>query len=196
MWHGWRASDKFVEVLCAMDARVAARVQAAGCPHCGGRMDQAHYPRKPRVGAFGEVLVGFSTRFSFCCAREGCRRRATPPSVRFLGRKVYAGAVVVVAAVMALLEASSARVKADTGVPVRTVRRWLTYWQTQLIATALWRSVQGLFVPAIDTTMMPLAIIDRFATTDPDERVSLMLRLVAPVTTHSVADGGRFVRDG
>jgi hypothetical protein len=33
-------------------------------------------------------------RFSFCCDRDGCRNRATPPSVRFLGRKVYLGAVV------------------------------------------------------------------------------------------------------
>lgn len=196
MWHGWAASDKFVEVLCAMDAGVADRVRAAGCPHCGGRMDQAHYPRKPRAGTLGAGLEGFTTRLSFCCAREGCRRRATPPSVRFLGRKVYAGAVVVVAAVRAVLEASWSRVRAETGVPVRTIRRWLTYWQTLFVATALWRSVSDRFVPSVDTTRLPLSVMERFATSDRDERVSLTLRLVAPVTTRSVADGGRFVRDG
>ena len=34
-------------------------------------------------------------RFSFCCDQEGCRRRHTPPSVRFLGRRVYGGLVAV-----------------------------------------------------------------------------------------------------
>jgi len=33
-----------------------------------------------------------SWRFSFCCARDGCRTRKTPPSFRFLGRKVYLAA--------------------------------------------------------------------------------------------------------
>jgi hypothetical protein len=34
-------------------------------------------------------------RFSFCCAVDGCRSRATPPSLRFLGPKVYIAAIVV-----------------------------------------------------------------------------------------------------
>ena len=38
----------------------------------------------------------FSRRFSLCCGRDGCRHRATPPSVRFLGGRVYVGAVVIV----------------------------------------------------------------------------------------------------
>jgi hypothetical protein len=46
------------------------------------------------------LLPGFdvealSRRTSFCCHRDGCRERATPPSVVFLGRRVYAGAAVV-----------------------------------------------------------------------------------------------------
>jgi hypothetical protein len=31
---------------------------------------------------------GYGQRFSFCCAVGGCRKRTTPPSLRFLGRKV------------------------------------------------------------------------------------------------------------
>ena len=37
---------------------------------------------------------------SFCCDREGCRKRVTPPSVRFLGRKVYLHAVIILVAAM------------------------------------------------------------------------------------------------
>ena len=35
-------------------------------------------------------------RLSFCCGREGCRRRVLPPSVLFWGRRVYWAAVVLV----------------------------------------------------------------------------------------------------
>ena len=59
-------------------------------------MHRAFYPRKPR-GLF-EAEWAESRRHSFCCGREGCRKRHTPSSVRFLGRRVYVGVVVVVAA--------------------------------------------------------------------------------------------------
>ena len=35
-----------------------------------------------------------------CCNQEGCRKRVTPPSVRFLGRKVYFAAVIILVAAM------------------------------------------------------------------------------------------------
>lgn len=53
-------------------------------------MHRADYDRKPRGGP-----EHWSERHSFCCDQDGCRRRHTPPSVRFLGRKVYVGFVVV-----------------------------------------------------------------------------------------------------
>ena len=39
-------------------------------------------------------------RFSFCCAADGCRKRETPASLRFLGRKVFLGAMVVLISAM------------------------------------------------------------------------------------------------
>ena len=75
-------------LLPRIDADLAAKVQAAGCLECGGRLDVANYPGEPR-GADG-LGDDFSVRASFCCAVDGCRRRRTPMSVRFLGRKVYA----------------------------------------------------------------------------------------------------------
>ena len=44
---------------------------------------------KAEVGTSGEKGLNF-----YCCAEEDCRRRRTPESVRFLGRRVYAGLVV------------------------------------------------------------------------------------------------------
>ena len=72
-------------VLTKIDADLAEQVWIEGCMHCGGALHRADYPRKAR-GVNVE-----SRRHSFCCAREECRRRETPGSVRFLGRKVYAG---------------------------------------------------------------------------------------------------------
>ena len=51
-------------------------------------------------GGWREVPEAYGLRLSFCSARDGCRKRATPPSVRFLGRKVFLGAVVVLVAAM------------------------------------------------------------------------------------------------
>jgi hypothetical protein len=38
-------------------------------------------------------------RLSFRCAVDGCRARTTPPSLRFLGPKVYLATVVVLVAI-------------------------------------------------------------------------------------------------
>ena len=45
-------------------------------------------------------LEEYAERFSFCCAVDGCRKRATPPSLRFLGRKVYLATVVTLISAM------------------------------------------------------------------------------------------------
>jgi len=53
------------------------------CPPC--------YPRKPRGIPFVPE-ESYEYRLRFCCAEDGCRRRITPPSVRFFGRKVFLSA--------------------------------------------------------------------------------------------------------
>ncbi len=82
----------FIQELYQEDVAEAERVKAAGCPHCGGVLHCGNYQRKPR-GIVGEALrlLGLDWRISFCCSNEECRKRSTPKSVRFLGRKVYLG---------------------------------------------------------------------------------------------------------
>ena len=55
--------------------------------------------RKPRGRPLG-LGPEDDWRLSFCCAVDGCRTRATPPSLRFLGRKVYLATIVVLVAIM------------------------------------------------------------------------------------------------
>jgi hypothetical protein len=64
----------------------------------------------------------YSSRFSFTCGR--CEKRATPASVRFLGRRVYLAVVLMLvsprggAAGRALCELLT--------IPQRTLGRWRT----------------------------------------------------------------------
>ena len=83
--------------LFSIDQDLAETARKNACS-CGGRLHCANYPRKPR--GVERLPDQYGYRLSFCCDREGCRRRVTPPSVRFLGPKVYLGAVVILVAAM------------------------------------------------------------------------------------------------
>jgi hypothetical protein len=76
-------------------------MRRAGCALCCGVLHSARYWRKPR-GRACDVGPEHDRRFSFCCAVDGCRSRATPPSLRFLGRKVYLATIVVLVSMMQL----------------------------------------------------------------------------------------------
>jgi hypothetical protein len=93
------ADARFHELLFAFDRDLAAAARLAGCARCGGVVHSARFRRKPR-GAPAGLGAGFDQRLSFCCAADLCRKRATPPSFRFLGRKVFLGAVVVLVSAM------------------------------------------------------------------------------------------------
>ena len=93
---------EFFTLLEHLDEEMARGVAARGCPRCEGPLHRGDYGRKPRGALIAPAGEAFVVRFSLCCGREGCRKRATPPSVRFLGRRVYLGAVVIVASIVAL----------------------------------------------------------------------------------------------
>ena len=92
------SDSRFFSTLTKFDDDLRCRSAGSGVT-CGGRLDSARYPRKPRGGPAG-LGAEYEWRLSFCCAREGCRRRVTPPSVRYLGRRVYLGVVVVLVSAM------------------------------------------------------------------------------------------------
>jgi hypothetical protein len=180
----------FLAALSELDHQVAAQVQRAGCPHCGGRLDRADYGRKPRGGGLAPEVETWTKRLSLCCAREGCRRRATPPSVRFLGRKVYAEVVVLLACIRAAsLERAAA--EAATGVPARTVRRWLGWWQTVFVASAFWIDSRARLVPPVEECRLPESLLERFPVASALLDVA---RFIGSITTRTVPDGSRYLR--
>lgn len=129
----------FWSFLLSVDQDIADRARREACP-CGGRLHCANFPRKPR-GCPDGLPEGYSARLSFCCDRDGCRKRVTPPSVRFLGRKVYLAAIVVLTAAMRQgptprrVRELSRLVGADRA----TIFRWQGFWQEQFPRTPFWK---------------------------------------------------------
>lgn len=156
--HAFIADINFFGRLDAEDARVTASVKARGCPDCSGRLDQANYPRKPRGGQVGEAGEIFDRRRSLCCARDGCRRRRTPPSLLFMGRRVYL-AITVVAATWAAAVAIPA---ASTSPPRRTLRRWLGWFAVAAPRTPCITELRARLTPALEPDeSLPGALIER-----------------------------------
>lgn len=187
MVHGYGADAKWFATLTEIDEVFADKVRAGGCADCGGPLDRADYERKPR-GDLGEAAEAYRRRRSFCCRREGCRHRATPPSVRFLGRKVYVAAVVVIASVLGRRQALLGRgaPRQVQGVPVRTVRRWLQWWSITFVLTSFWTDAKAFLASPIEETALPGALLARFGVTTERTTLTRMLRWIAPITTVSV----------
>ena len=121
MYHELVRTASFWSFLFSVDEDLAEESRRAGCS-CGGRLHRAKYPRKPRGGC-ADLPESCGCRLSFCCERDGCRKRVTPPSVRFLGRKVYLGAVVVLVAAMSMVTAmGGTRANSPADRPMRARR--------------------------------------------------------------------------
>ena len=152
----------FFELLLRFDEDLAAEIRDCGCA-CGGVLHSARYPRKPRGGpaSLGQERV---MRASFCCAEDGCRRRATPPSLLFLGRKVYFGVLVVLIPI--LREGPTPerlrRLESRFGVSRRTLCRWRRWWRETVPRTRWWQQHRGLFAGAVDTEGLPGVLLAAF----------------------------------
>jgi hypothetical protein len=183
---------EFFLLLVQLDEAVMREVAAAGCPRCGGPLHRSDFDRKPRGALMAPAGEAFVRRFSLCCGREGCRKRATPPSVRFLGRRVYLGAVVIVASMVALALRGAKEIRRQTGVPARTTRRWLGWWQGVFLETEVFVTICARLI-GVEVGRVPASIVGRLEGTW-TERVRSMLGWLLPLTTGTVPDGARFLR--
>lgn len=164
--------------LATIDEELAALERAKGCARCGSR--QFHcgdYPRKPR-GCPAVFREAFGKRLSICCAR--CRKRLTPPSVRFFGRRVY------VAPALALVSprgtSSGPCLSRELGVPVRTVQRWRRWWREGFRVSPFWQLRRADFVQVCEEGV-PASLLERFQAQSLAERLLLFLRFLSPLST-------------
>jgi len=184
MYHDLLRDASFWLFLLSVDKDLAGIARQNACP-CGGRLHRANYPRNPRGGP--DDLPGeYRYRFSFCCDRDGCRKRVTPPSVRFLGPKVYLGAVVVLVA--AMRQGPSPRRVSELsrlfGADRRTIARWQVFWRDHFPRTPFWKVARARLVPAVDITVLPRSLLEAFVRGDDDRKGwRNLLRFLLPITT-------------
>jgi hypothetical protein len=186
-------ASEFFEGLMTIDTAIVERAAQEPCGDCGGPLYRGDYARKPRGGLLAIAAEAFDRRFSLCCGRDGCRHRATPPSVRFLGRRVYVGAVVVLASAVALAAASASAMVRATGVSPRTTRRWLRWWRGPFTKSGPFVDLSARLVPSPDRRRIPVSLLERFGGEGPAP-VTKLLAWLAPITTASCPDGSRFLR--
>ena len=176
----------FYRQLVKCDEDLAEQARQKGCA-CGGKLHSARYPRKPR-GVPEELEADYSKRSSFCCAEEGCRRRTTPASFRFLSRHVYVGAVVVL--LTALRHGATpdrvAHLRAIVGVSRRTLERWRRWWQEEFPRTSFWRWAMGRFGSPVEPHRLPLSLLESFRKPQAEARMVELLRFILPLTNTSV----------
>jgi hypothetical protein len=177
------ADPRLYEFLLLVDRDLAEAVRVGGCP-CGGALHRADYPRKPR-GALVEPGPAYGQRLSWCCAV--CRRRRTPPSVRFLGRRVYLGAVVVLATALSqgLTARRAAWIRERIGACPRTLARWQAWWRERFVASAFWKTARASIQPPLSVERLPATLLERFSGADARERLIRALRFLSPMTTTS-----------
>jgi len=171
-------NSRFEAFLASIDSDLAARAKSKGCAHCRGTLHSAAYPRKPR--GLSDSADQPSRRHSFCC--EICRRRTTPASVRFLGRRVYTGTVVVLVSAMdeGVTDRRIEDLRSVLGVHRRTLQRWRNWWRTVFAAIPFWSVARASLMPPPDTTALPASLLERFAGPD-TSRLAQCLRFLAPL---------------
>jgi hypothetical protein len=186
MYHELPDAATYWPFLFQVDEDVAQTAQKEACS-CGGRLHAAHYPRKPR-GSVKRLPAEYRYRFSFCCNRDGCRKRKTPPSVRFLGPKVYLFAVVVL--VSAMRQGPSPRRVHELsklfGADRRTIARWQAFWREHVPATPFWKVARG-WLPATATVLPPRSLLDTYLEgVEPCVGWKRLLRILSPISTAGV----------
>jgi hypothetical protein len=183
MYHDLPRAARFWSVLFAIDQDLAEETRKKACP-CGGRLHCANYLRKPR-GTPVQLPQRLCLRLSFCCDRDGCRKRVTPPSVRFLGPKVYLGAIVILISAMRQ-GATPRRVRELSkrfGADRRTIARWQVVWREHFPQTSFWKSARARLVPVVPIVSLPYSLVEGFLSRHyPCRGWTLLLRFLAPIS--------------
>lgn len=173
----------FYGLLLRLDEDLAATERALGCRVCGRRLELGDYRRKPRgVAVQLQLPERFAVRFSFCCADRECRKRRTPACLRFLGRKVYLGAIVVLISALrcGATPWRMRRLHELVGVSRHTVLRWQRWWRETLPGMRCWAELAGTLIPPPAIADLPASLLERFAG-EPDGRLRALLHWLAPL---------------
>jgi hypothetical protein len=179
--HAVLQDPSFFHFLTHIDKEFAAETRRGHCRGCAGPLHVADFPRKPR-GCPAAVREDYSWRLSFTCGR--CDIRATSPSVRFAGRRVYLSVVLMLASPAG--SASGQALCELLSISVRTLKRWRTWWREDFLSTPFWQSVRERFMPPVVIERLPMSLMERFDTGEITDQLTLALRFIAPLSTRAM----------
>jgi len=192
--HEFLNDPRFYSFQLQIDHDIANQVRQNHCHYCGDVLHRADYPRKPR-GLRKMITEDYKLRFSFCCARDGCRRRNTPGSIRFLGPKVYLGFIIVL--VTALEHGLSNKRRQylieQLDISPQTFYRWKKWWIKTFSCSRCWKERRGSFIPPLETQQFPGAILGRLSGQDLIQRLYQFLQLLLPITSTSCSSSVKVV---
>lgn len=180
MCHSDVTDPNFFAMLLLIDQQIALRVKDRGCEHCQSPLHCAHYLRKPR--GIPESLKhneAYLIRYSFCCSNPDCRKRHTPGSVRFLGRRVYLGVMVVLTSVLADCDFANVT---KFSISRQTRHRWTVWWNHSFLKRPLCQTLKG---QQVNVTQLPKSWFDRLGGKNIADKLIVMLKWLVPLTTNS-----------
>ncbi|MDH4468396.1 MAG: hypothetical protein QE271_10080 [Bacteriovoracaceae bacterium] len=177
MYQNYFQSKEFFEFLFKTDQDLAQQTKDKNCPHCNAPVHIANYMRKPR--GIKDLPNDLSLCFSFCCSREGCRRRAMPGSTRFMGRFVYWSIYIILISAMLngrATELKKIAVKFD--IDLVTLKRWRGWWKDFFPTTKFWKELKGKFLGEIE--ILPNDLLAAIRINNPKEDyIIIFLRLLS-----------------
>lgn len=151
-------------LLHHIELSLALETQQKRCPFCGGPLHHSDYMRKPRGGPddLPEILL---TRISFCCGNRSCRRRVLPPSVLFMGRRVYWANVILVVVTLRQnkpREYSKAVLMRRFGMDRKTINQWIVWFREIFPNTDQWKRIRGRVSSCVSDDYLPSSLTNYF----------------------------------
>jgi hypothetical protein len=148
-------------------------------------MNWANYPRKPR-GVPPEAAKYFEKRFGHCCSTAECRKRRTPPSVRFLGRRVYVAIFIIIIFSVASHELYQKLIitTAANSFSKWTLDRWVIWWDCVIPISRVWKKISGQLNSNVDNQFLPLFLIEQFLASNEgitDKAMLSLLEFLSPM---------------
>ena len=104
--------------------------------------------------------------------------------MRFLGRRIYAGLVVVLVTTMVhgLKPARVRRIREALLIDWRTLKRWRQWWLDRFVRSSFWKAARARFMPPVCEQILPLSLWLRFDL-EGRQRLLAVLEFLSPITT-------------
>ena len=147
IFHNFFKESRFHLLLSSIDEEIGLSTRLVGCNYCGGILHRADYPRSP-IWISTELRVYYDERISFCCNNNKCRKRTTPPSVRFFGRIWVPGPLFIIISLLtdgiSLRRIESIKRRFGIDIKLSTWMRWREWWLSKFPQTKFWQQNMGI----------------------------------------------------